>query len=478
MHTTPPAAPHTNPHTSPLRTGPFPVVMRLLLVALAALLVVGVAPQPTAAARVDANAELKVTREAYDLLLDDLWKAPDTQAMLTAAYDAAQKSLKVTGQPLRLTGSANAQWNTFAEGVRGLVRQANADLPDNTLRGAMIRGMTETVGDEHTYYITAQQYERRRAETRGDLSIVNYGFQRITVGDGVYMRSVVPGGNMERAGALALDRITAFDGKAVTPENANELFASPKEGSMHTFTVRRAGEAQPLDLQVTVRKYDRSTVTSRIIDGHIGYIAINQFLDETVGRVDATLADFSKQGVDSLIIDVRGNPGGLARSLSRVVGRFVSNGTVVGRNESRNSRPINTIANSEGKTPNTLPLVILVDEGSGSASEYLALAARDFREATLVGAKTAGALGVATANRLSDGSAVEITLAVYTTANGEQLNSIGVTPDVTVAAAANDELINGRDPQLAQAVAQANVKVGQQAVAPVFALPVAFARAA
>ena len=468
--------------TAPTRARSLPVVMRLLLVALAALLVVGVAPQPTAAARVDANAELKVARDAYDVILQDLWKEPDTQAMLTAAYEAAQKTLKVTGQPLKLSGSTNTQWNTFADGVRGLVRQANADLPENTLRSTMIRAMTETINDEHTYYMSAQMYDRRRAESRGDLSIVNYGFQRINVGDGVYMRSVVPGGNMERAGARALDQILAFDGKPVTVDNANEIFANPKEGSMHTFTVRRAEEAQPVDLQVTVRKYDRTTVTSRIIDGHIGYISINQFLNETVDRLDATLADFSKQGVDALIIDVRGNPGGLAVALSRAVGRFVPNGTVIGKNEGRGSRPINSLARSEGKTPSTLPLVILIDEGSGSASEYLALAARDFLpDATLVGTKTAGALGVASASRLSDGSAVEITLAVYTTAKGEQLNGVGITPDVEIAAPTNEQIIAGQDPQLAQAIAQANVKVGRQETGHVSlprTLPVALAPAA
>jgi len=441
---------------------------RYLLPLLCLVLFIGI-PVPAAADRVKADDELAIAKQAYDDLQRYLYKEPDNTAMLSAAYDEAQKVLDTNGPPLTFTGNANAQWATFAGGIRTLVGQSNADLPANTLRRRIIESMTDVVNDEHTTYLPKDQYDRERAQLRGDTSIVNYGFMRVMVGNDVYIRTVVQGSNIERAGGRPGDQLLAIDGQQITASNASTVFLKPKEGDTHTITVRHAEDAMPTDLHVTLRKYNVPSLTYRVIDGHIGYIAISIFLSETPGKLDSALADLHRQNVDALIVDVRDDPGGSATVLESVAGRFLPDRTVLGANTGRDIGSQNTVANSNRHAPDKLPLVVLANDFSGSAAEYFALAMQEFRSAPFVGVKTAGALGTAVFYPLRDGSAMEITIGEYVSAKGASLNSIGVTPDIPVDNPTPADAVNGRDPQLDAAIAQANMQV----MRPAASLPVA-----
>ena len=176
-------------------------------------------------------------------------------------------------------------------------------------------------------------------------------------------------------------------------------------------------------------------------------------------KLDAALADLHKQNVDVLIVDMRDDPGGRADAAESVIGRFVPDGTVLGTSKGRGSRTQNIVAHSDRQKADTLPLVVLADDFSGSAAEYFTLAAREFRNAPVVGVKTAGGLGTAITDRLSDGSGLTITISEYTTAKGAKLNGIGISPDVEVADISNDDIANGRDPQLDAAIMQANMQL-------------------
>jgi len=433
--------------------------VRYLLPLLCLLLLLG-APAPATAAPVNADDELAVTRQAYNYLQKDLYKEPDNTAMLTAAYDEAQKALNTTDPPLMLSGNANAEWNTFAKGIRTLIDESKADLPIGALRRRMISAMATTVMDGHTYFLTKEQYDREQALLqRGDTSQTRFGFGRILIGNDVYIRTIEPGSNMEQAGARPGDQIVSIDGTPVTGDNAASLFSGPKEGDMHTIVVRHIHDTDPTTLMVTIRKYNVSYLTSRVIDGHIGYIAISQFIKETPTKLDSALADLHRQNVDVLMVDMRDDPGGRADAAESVIGRFVADGTVLGTSKGRGSRTLNIVAHSDRHMTDTLPLVVLADDFSGSAAEYFTLAAQEFRNAPIVGVKTAGGLGTAITERLSDGSGLTITISEYTTAKGAKLNGIGVSPDVEVADTTNDDIANGRDPQLEAAIMQANMQL-------------------
>lgn len=411
------------------------------------------------AAPMNIDDELAITKQGYDNIQEYLFKKPDSADILNAGYTAAQKTLASVGPPLDLSGDANAQWHTFADAVRTLASQSTANVPSGMLRQRMLNAITMSVGDGHTYYLTKDEYDRERALlVRGDTSIVNYGFSRVNVGDNVYLRSVVPGSNMDRAGAHPGDQLLTFDGQPITPVNATGLLAMPKEGDTHVFTVQRMGEAMPLTLTVTLERYNVSSLTYRVIDGHIGYIQVSQFLAETPGKLDDALANLHQQGVDALIVDVRDDPGGLATAESRFIGRFVPDGTVLGQRVGRDATTDN-IARSEGHAPDDLPLVVLANSNSASAAEYYTLAMHELRGAPIVGLTTAGGLGTARSFPLRDGSALSITISAYTSAKGAQLNGIGIAPDIMVPNVTSSDLINGRDPQLDAAIGQANMQV-------------------
>jgi len=434
----------------------FPQFLLPLLVVAVLLGIPSLSPT-VAAAPVNIDDELAITKQGYDNIQQYLFKKPDNIAMLAAGYNAAQKTLASVGPPLTFAGDANAQWRTFADGIRALAGQSTANVPTGMLRQRMLGAMTMSVGDGHTYYLTKDEYDRERALlVRGDTSIVNYGFSRVNVGSNVYLRSVVPGSNMDRAGAHTGDQLLTFDGQPITPTNAAGLLAMPKEGAMHVFTVRRMGEAMPLSLTVTLERYSVSSLVYRVLDGHIGYIQVSQFLAETPGKLDDALADLHGQGVDALIVDVRDDPGGLASAESRFIGRFVPDGTLLGQRVGRDATTDN-LARSEGHAPDDLPLVVLANNNSASAAEYYMLAMQELRGATVVGVTTAGGLGTARSLPLRDGSALSITISAYTSAKGARLNGIGITPDIPVANLTPMDVVNGRDPQLDTAIGQVNM---------------------
>lgn len=436
------------------------VAHRVLLVALLGVLLI--VPMPAAAAPADVGEELGIVKQAYDILLKQLYTNPDTVALLTEAYKEAQTAYGAqTPLAAKLTGSPQEQWSVFERSVRALAAGSDASLESGDLRARLIRSFAKTVNDPHTAYLSKRIADQQRAEDMGDTSITNYGLRALMTGDDVYVAAIVPGGNMEAAGARAGDHILSLDNQAVNAKNYRALFAPPKEGDTHQIVVVHPGETAPVALVVTIKKYAQVGLTYRVLDGHIGYIQTYQFYRDMPERFDEALAALHAQNVDSLIIDLRDDPGGFATAERRVTGRFIPNGTVYGSNTGRNFGKRSSIASSDDQPLETLPIVAVVNDGSASASEYLALALRDFRQTPLVGAMTPGVLGTAQVYDLKDGSGIEVTIGVYTTAKGEALNNVGITPDVEVADPTSQEVVAGVDKQLYAAIAVVNGKVGR-----------------
>lgn len=200
------------------------------------------------------------------------------------------------------------------------------------------------------------------------------------------------------------------------------------------------------------------TVEYRMINKNIGYIAIRDFFTNVANETDKAMSDLYKQGARGWIIDVRDNPGGV--NAEEVVGRFVNGGEIMGYDNNRKEHLEDKVSNNgvtgadKGKPfAPLLPLVLLVDEGSASSSEILAIAVRDFKLGTIVGQKTAGALGHTAAYGLGDDTAITVTVDEYVGVKGEKDNGVGVSPDITVSITP-DDYANNRDPQLVAAVVE------------------------
>lgn len=447
----------------------------LLLFAVASLLVV--APVSTGAAA-DVSEELAITRQVYDLLVANLSAPPDTAVLLTNAYAEAQRALGGQGALPALDGDVAAQWDVFESSVRDLAASSDANLALGDLRSRLIRSMVRTVSDGHTFYLTKQESDARKAVNVGDTSIANYGYNVVSYNNGDYIAMLAPGGSMEAAGGRVGDQLLAIDDQTVTRANYSGLIAKQEEGSIHTFTVLHRNETEPVRLTVTITRYVRQPLVFRVIDGHVGYIQVFTFSYRSlVDKLDEALAALHAQGVDSLILDLRDNPGGMDTLAQRFLGRFLPTGTIVGTDEGRiyarqspqSSLKAQKIAQGDGHDPDTLPIAALVNSRSTLWGEMAPLALHEFRDVPLIGTKTRGLLGNDVIYPLRDGTSISVTVGIYTSAQGQALNKVGITPDVAVTNPTAEEIINGHDAPLDAAIMSVNAKVYTSTFGPLLA---------
>jgi carboxyl-terminal processing protease len=405
---------------------------------------------------VDQDVELKTIKAAYDAINKHLFKEPDTAAILTAGLKEVASVTGQTAPDVTFGTDVDGNWNTFTTAFAKLLdADKGFDYPKDQLAWRVVNVMADAVGDEHTYFMDAASYQSRQNLLSGNNSSVGFGIVVTTQNGKAYIVRVVGGSPADKAGIKAGDQIVSYDGTLINDKTWS-LIKSAQENEAHTFVLARSGSAQPVTVQVTKGSYTLPTVEYRLINGHIGYIAIRDFFLNVADETDKAMTELRKQGADSWILDVRENPGGI--NVEQVTGRFVAGGEVMGYNTNRTSHDPMKVSNDLQDSPNKgkpfsplLPLVLLQDDVSASSSEMLALAVRDFKLGPLIGVKTAGALGHTAAYPLGDGSAISVTVDVYESRGGEKVNGIGVTPDITVERTI-DDIVAGRDPQLSAGV--------------------------
>jgi carboxyl-terminal processing protease len=197
--------------------------------------------------------------------------------------------------------------------------------------------------------------------------------------------------------------------------------------------VKRASESEPLYFTIVRGVIKLETVKSTIINDHIGYIRISQFSETTAEAMEQHIDELTGKDVDSLIVDLRNNPGGLLTSVITITDMFLEKGVIVstkGRNRAQNQT---YYAQKTATIPDT-PLIVMVNGGSASASEILAGAVKDNDRGTLVGETTFGKGSVQTVRELADGSGIRITTALYYSPSGESIDREGIEPHVHVEA--------------------------------------------
>ena len=433
----------------------------------------GPSPTPTLEGnldKVDQSYELKLIKTAYDDLQKHLFKTPDNPTLLNAAL---KEIATISNQPIPDTtfeGSVDDEWNKFSTVFNKIVDNAVATgfaYPKGQLAHRAVGVMADIINDEHTSFMSKDEYTQRNKLLQGDNSNVGFGIV-FTVDSNyvLYIVRIIPDSPADKAGLRAGDQIVEFDGESATPQSRNTIRAS-ESGSTHTFIVKRPGQTQPLSIKATKGTYTMPTVEYRLINNHIGYIAIRNFFTNVANETDKAMSELYKQGANCWIFDVRDDPGGV--DAEQIAGRFIKGGEIIGYNNSRNESQPDKATNDgitgpdNGKPFNVqLPLVLLVNEGSASSSEIFALVVHDFNLGTIVGDKTAGALGHTAAYPLGDGTAVTITVDEYVSAKQEKLNGLGLTPDIVVPLSMSD-LANNQDPQLLAAVNEVEKNVATKA---------------
>jgi carboxyl-terminal processing protease len=259
------------------------------------------------------------------------------------------------------------------------------------------------------------------------------------------------GSPAERAGLLPGDLILEVDGVSILGMNlldAIGLIRGP-EGTSVRLTVVRPPETESFEVEITRQKIDVPTVESQMLDDDIAYLRLTEFNSPSAREVQRSLQQLLDNDPKGLVFDLRSNPGGYLRSAIDIGSQFIQEGLIIVTERDGNGRDNAYYADGKGLATE-IPLAVLVDGGTASASEIVAGAIQDHGRGVLIGEQTVGKGSVQTSHHLSDGSSVRVTISRWYTPSDHQLDSMGLVPDIVVEMTPED-IIRGEDLQLERA---------------------------
>ncbi len=329
-----------------------------------------------------------------------------------------------------------------------LVHKDYVDQPvnDTKLMEGAITGMVASLGDPHSQYMNPQVYKDATNELAG--SYEGIGAYVNTSGTTLKITRPIPGSPAEKAGLKAGDEIVGVDGvdmTGVSPEQVRQKVIGPAGSTVH-LTVRRPGQSGLLQFDVVRAKINVPSVTSKMLNNGIAYVQISDFGNTTTSELKSQLTTLLAQNPKGLILDLRDNPGGYLQTAVEVVSQFVDHGPVVFEKSADGSKKEYDAVS--GGLATKIPMVVLINANSASASEITAGALQDDGRAKLVGTVSYGKGSVQIRVPLSNNEgAVAITIAHWLTPKGRLIDGKGLTPDVYVPMTASD-INSGRDPQL------------------------------
>ena len=304
----------------------------------------------------------------------------------------------------------------------------NDDYDEEDIRNAIYAGTLEGLGDPYSVYYTADEYKDMQINTSGNYYGIGAALSQDAKTKEVTISKVYEGTPAEEAGLKDGDQIIKVNDTESTSKELSALVQEIRgeEGTTVHLQVYRASNNKTFEIDVERKNVELPSITSKMLDGGIGYIQISEFQSKTDEQFKSALADLKKQGMKSLIVDVRSNPGGLINTASNILDQILPEGTVVYTKDKYGKREDYT------SDSNCLdcPIAVLVNENSASASEIFAGAIKDYNYGTLIGTKTFGKGIVQTVFPLEDGDAVKITTAKYYTPKGNYIHGVGIEPDI------------------------------------------------
>lgn len=330
------------------------------------------------------------------------------------------------------------QTDTKIRLIEGLIDDVYVGEKDEeALAEEMYRGLISGLGDPYADYYTAEEYEQLLSSQEGYYEGVG-----ITIGqtesetgaetpDGLEIVEVKEDSPAAQAGIQAGDRLLAVNGTDVTDMSVTEVATLIRTAEDETIvlTLSREGSDEEIVAEVTRERLETDTVAGKMLNETDAYLAISQFTGLTSDQFASVYQDLKNQGMQRLIIDLRGNPGGLLSAVCDTLRQILPEGLIVYTEDKQGDREEYTC---DGETPLDIPLVVLVNENSASAAEIFTGAVKDYGIGTIVGQQTFGKGIVQDFYGLPDGSVVKLTVAHYYTPNGNDIHGVGIAPDVTV----------------------------------------------
>ncbi|WP_411678948.1 S41 family peptidase [Clostridium thailandense] len=368
-------------------------------------------------------------------------------------------TITLFGTKAYISSTQLAKFDKLFEIRNTLYKYYDGNINEADLLEGAIKGMTSALNDPYTVFMNKKEYDEFNTQTEGNYSGV--GLQIQAKDDNIVIADMFEDSPAKKAGILPKDIIEKVDGKDVSGKELDKAATLMKgqEGTEVTLTLYRENKGT-FDVKLKRSKINLVTVKGEMIDNSVGLIQVSMFDENTAKNFTDKLKELEGKGMKSLIIDLRGNPGGLLNECVDMVSNFIPKDKVIVSTIDKYNKK--TEYKSKGGVAQGLPVTILTNEGSASASEIFSGAMRDYKLATLVGEKTFGKGVVQVILNAGEGTALKVTVSKYYTPNGENINHTGIKPNVEVKYP--DELRQksydrNTDPQFAKALEIAKSKI-------------------
>jgi carboxyl-terminal processing protease len=374
------------------------------------------------------------------------WFSQSTQIVPSQGADetpAADPSVNISTEEL-----FNPFWETWE-----IVHDQFVDQPvdDTALMRGAISGMLDSLGDQHTSYMNPDQFMQANIPMDGEYEGI--GAWVDTTSEYLTIISPMPNSPAEEAGLLPGDQVIMIDGEDMTGIDGSLVIRKVlgPAGSKVVLTISREGEPEPFDVTIIREKIIIPSVESKILEENIGYVQIITFGGDTRSELRESLEELLEQNPIGLIVDLRNNGGGYLQTAVEVGSEFIAEGVIL-YEDYGNDEEMEVFHARKGGLATEIPLVLLVNEGSASASEIVAGAIQDHQRGPLVGATTFGKGSVQNWVELRNNQgAVRVTIARWLTPDKRQIHEVGLTPKFLVELTEEDYLAE-LDPQLDKAI--------------------------
>lgn len=315
--------------------------------------------------------------------------------------------------------------------VYNLIQSSYLDPVDqNKLVDGAIKGMVDSLGDQFSAYMDPALYPVLNASLSGEIEGIGATVETDEQTKAVRVVSTMEGSPARKAGLQPGDVFTKVNGEDVTGLSQVELVVKVrgKAGTVVNLTMKRGDKS--VDFEITRAHIDLPNVESRMLDNGIGYIRLRNFTPDARAKIDEALKQMDQSKLKGIVFDLRENPGGLLTSAIDVASAFIKDGTILVEDFGKGKQQ--TFTSTGNTIEPTVPMVVLVDKNSASASELVAGALQDRKRATILGETTFGKGTVQTWQELVNGGGVRLTIARWLTPNGHWIHKNGITPDIQV----------------------------------------------
>lgn len=326
-----------------------------------------------------------------------------------------------------------------------LKKEYDGDLDEQKLLDGIKTGLAEATGDPYTVYLNSEDAQKFQEQLNGTFSGIGAELGENEDGNLIIV-SPIAGFPAEKAGLRPKDVIVSINSESTAGMNIDEAVSKirgPKGTDVELKVVRN--EKEDLTFKITRADITIPSVKFEIMDGNIGYLQIAQFGEDTSDLAETAAKDFKQKGVKAIVLDLRGNPGGLLDASVDVASLWLPQGETV-LQQKRGEKVTGTAYATGNDVLKGIPTVVLINDGSASASEIVAGALKDHKAATLIGTKTYGKGSVQELQKFRGGSELKVTIARWYTPDGQNIDKTGISPDQEVTIS-DDDFKAGRDPQ-------------------------------